>query len=190
MTSRSSKIESSARRSLPATVMVGSVRRAHGLRGEILVELESDVPGRLDPGSALEVLLTTGERQETEIASSRPHRREFLVRLKGYHDRTQADTLRGAVLEVRREETPPAPMDSFYYFELVGCRCRDRREGELGQVTEIVEDGGGWLLVVDDGLRRVLIPLVRAYMESIDIETGQIDLNLPEGLIEACGSKS
>jgi 16S rRNA processing protein RimM len=72
----------------------------------------------------------------------------------------------------------------------VGCRCRDGRYGELGRVAEVVEDGGGLLLEIESPGRHLLVPFVRAFLKSVDVTAGEIELDLPEGLIEACESKS
>lgn len=170
--------------------MVATVRRPHGLKGEVLVDVQSDVPGRLAPGDRIEVVSSEGERSVAKVGERRQHPRGTLVRLEGVDDRTQADLLRGARFEVRRQETPPAPDGSYYYFELVGCRCVDRRRGELGRVTGVVEDGGGLILEISDGQQEVLIPFVRDYVRNLDVVDGRIELELPEGLVEACASTS
>ncbi|MEE9562910.1 MAG: ribosome maturation factor RimM [Thermoanaerobaculia bacterium] len=170
--------------------MVATVRRPHGLRGEILVDLQSDVPGRLAPGDRIEVVSKNGERSVAQVSERRQHPRGTLIRLEGVDDRSQADLLRGALFEVQRHQTPPAPDGSYYYFELVGCQCVDSRQGELGQVTGVVEDGGGLILEISDGRQRILIPFVRDYVRTLDVVDGRIELELPEGLVEACASTS
>ena len=74
--------------------------------------------------------------------------------------------------------------------EQYGCRCRDAAAGDLGEVVDLVEDGGGLLLVVDDGQRRVPVPFVRAFLRRVDPEGREIELELPPGLLEACASRS
>jgi 16S rRNA processing protein RimM len=86
---------------------------------------------------------------------------------------------------------PAAPAGAHYHFELVGCRCRDRQAGELGTVADVVAGGGGWLLVVEreDG-GRLLLPFAERFLVAIDRAGGRIEWDLPEGLIEACASRS
>jgi 16S rRNA processing protein RimM len=124
------------------------------------------------------------------VAASRPHRGGLLVRFAGIDDRDAAERLRGAGLAVERERVPAAPPGAYYHFELVGCRCRDRREGDLGEVVDLVEDGGGLLLVVDDGRRRVPVPFVGRFIRKVDVAAGQIEVELPPGLVETCASGS
>jgi 16S rRNA processing protein RimM len=183
-------------------VLVGRIVRPHGVRGELVVEALSDRPERLAPGSELAV---TGADPDApppaapggepapaalRVAASRPHRGRLLVEFEGIADRAAAETLRGLGLAVARAAVPPAPDGSWYHFQLLGCRCRDRAAGDLGAVVDLVEDGGGVLLVVDDGRRRLPVPFVAAFLRRVDPAAGVIEVELPPGLVETCASRS
>jgi 16S rRNA processing protein RimM len=198
MSSTSSKTE--GRGDLPATVTVGRILRPHGLRGEVAVEVLTDVPRRLDPGNPL-LLVRDGEPPIPVVVAARaaerpakggaaPGRRTLArLRFAGIDDRDRAEALRGAWLEVERAQVPPAPEGVYYHYELLGCHCVAGGE-ELGEVVEVVEDGGGLLLIVSDGHRKVPVPFVARFLRAIDVERGRIDLDLPPGLLEACASRS
>jgi len=175
---------------------VGRITRAHGIRGELKVEVWSDVESRFAVGH--EFLLkphpASGLRPRMRrITSVRPDKGTLLVRFEGIEDRDSAEPLRGAVLEVDEAEVPKPPEGFYYHFQLVGCRLEDRRDGDLGQVVEVIEDGGGHILRVEkktDGkLVAVLVPFVDAFLSRVDIEAKHIDVELPPGLIETCTSK-
>jgi 16S rRNA processing protein RimM len=192
MSSRSSRTEPAE----PAQkVAVGRVLRPHGLRGEVVVQVLSDVPERLDPGSLLHLGWEDGEGRRPAqdravvVAARRPHRAGALLRFEGVGDRERADELRGAWLEIEQSRVPAAPPGTYYHFQLLGCRCSAGGE-DLGRVVELIEDGGGLLLVVADGERRVPIPFVARFLRRIDVEGGAIELDLPPGLLETCGSRS
>ena len=132
-----------------------------------------------------------GPRAElVTVAASRPHRGGMLVTFAGIDDRDRAAELRGAGLAVARERVPPAPAGAYYHFELLGCRCHDRRDGDLGVVVDLMDDGGGLILVVDDGSRRVPLPFVASFVAAVDVAAGTIELELPPGLVETCASRS
>lgn len=179
-----------ADRSLPDTVGVARVLRPHGVRGEVKVEIHSDVPGRFDRGSELIVRHDGRPQTRSRVASFRWQGDIGLLRFEGFDDRDAANTLRGAWLEVDRAAVPPAESGAFYHFELAGCLCVDHEAGELGVVRDVLEDGGGVLLRLVDGEREILVPFVNAFLDSVDIESRRIDVRLPPGLIETCVSKS
>jgi 16S rRNA processing protein RimM len=177
------------RRELPATVAVGRLIKAHGIRGEMFAEALSDVPGRLEAGSELIAVLAGRPPFRVVIETSRPFRSGALVRLRGYADRDAVEPLRGAWLEVETERVPPAEAGSYYQFQLVGCTCHEKGR-EIGRVVELEENGGGLLLVLEDGARRIPVPFVAKFLKEVDVERGIIELDLPEGLLEACASAS
>lgn len=153
-----------------------------------MVEVHTDRDDRFAPGAEL-TWERSGSRRSLQVESSRGHKGRLLVRFDGCEDRDRAEALRGGMLSVAREHVEPAPEGSYYFFELVGCTVLDRVAGALGEVTDVLEDGGGLLLEVE-GAEGLLVPFVKAYVKSVDIESRQIEVALPEGLIEACGSTS
>lgn len=177
-------------RELPDHVVVGRVRKPHGVRGEVAVEAHSDVSGRFEPGSRLVAKTRASGSRPVVVASIRRHGDVHLVRFEECEDRETAELFRSAVLEVARSEVPPPPRGAYYYYELVGCRCVDREGGDLGRVVDLVEDGGGLLLELASPEGSLLIPFVAAYLTSVDVEGGLIELDLPEGLVETCTSTS
>jgi 16S rRNA processing protein RimM len=179
----------SGRADLPERVAVGRVLRPHGVRGEVVVEVLSDVPGRLAPGRSLKASWAGRPARNLTVESYRVHKTGALVRFAGAEDRDQAEELRDALLEVDRSEVPDAPEGTYYWYQLLGCRCSVDGE-DLGEVTDLVEDGGGLLLVVSKEGRQVPIPFVQSFLKEVDVERGRIELDLPEGLLEACASGS
>ena len=188
MNSRSSKSDTPA--SLPECITVGRVRKPHGVRGEVVVDVLSDVQGRFAAGSVVEVVLSSGERNRMQIDSARIRQGGAIVRFVGCESRDQAEGLRRAAVEIDRSQVPPAPEGAFYYFELIGCACVDEHEGELGRVARVLEDGGGLILEISSESRNLLVPFVDAYLKKVDIAARRIELTMPKGLIETCTSGS
>lgn len=195
MSSRSSK-KTTSEPSSGETVEVGRVLRPHGVRGEAVVDSYSDVPERFAPGSELLVLAAGGRvERRLRVEAARPHKGRLLVHFEGLADPDDVEALRGALLQVPGEVVPPAPEGTWYHFQLVGCRCMDRRRGPLGEVTDVREDGGGVLLEVrletgpEEG-GRLLVPFVEDVVRAVEPEAGRIEVELPEGLLEACASRS
>ncbi|HBL27026.1 MAG TPA: 16S rRNA processing protein RimM [Acidobacteria bacterium] len=188
MSSKSSRTE--PRTDLPDRVTVGRVVRPHGLRGEVVVAVLTDVPGRFAPGNTLLMAREEGGPAEpVEVVLERPHKGGAVIRFAGVEDCNRAEELRGRWLEVERSQVPPAPPGVYYHYELLGCRCLEGGR-DLGAVVDLVEDGGGLLLIVADGERRVPIPFVAGFLREVDVAAGRIELELPPGLIDVCASRS
>jgi 16S rRNA processing protein RimM len=161
------------------------------VRGEVVVEPQSEVPGRLAPGRRLLIESpTAGAPRHVEIASVRPQGRLLLVALDGFDDRDAAEILRGASLEIEVDSVPEPPPGRFWIHQLIGCSCEDRLLGPLGTIDDVISDGGGELLVVRAGDREVLVPFVTALVPEVDVNSRRVVTTLPEGFLEACGSAS
>ncbi len=177
------------REDLPETVTVGRVLRPQGVRGEVVVEVLSDVADRFAKGSRLMGVRDGQPSQPLEVAASRAHKSGAVVRFAGCEDRDRAEELRGLWLEVPRSQVPAAEAGTYYQYELLGCLCRVSGE-ELGRVAEVVEDGGGLLLIVEGEGRRIPVPFVREFLREVDVAGARIELALPPGLVETCASRS
>lgn len=171
-------------------VAVGRVLRPHGIRGELKVEVWSDVEGRFGVGNELFLSSPDGLSRRVRIETVRPERGALLLRISGIDNRDQAEEVRNARFEVDASDVPEPPEGFYYHFQLVGCVCHEEAAGELGPVAEVVEDGGGFLLRVEQDGRSVLIPFVDAFLTNVDVVGRRIDLRCPDGLIDACTSKS
>jgi 16S rRNA processing protein RimM len=178
----------------PARVQVGRLIRAHGVKGEALVEILTDRPDeRFTPGAVLFLADAQGHAKKPDrltIETTRPYRDALLVLFREITAPEVMTTLRGGFLEVPASVVPPPPDGSYYHFQLVGCRCLDATVGELGQVRDVVEDGGGLLIVVEREGVTLPIPFVQAFLEAVDLEAREIRFRLPPGLVETCASKS
>lgn len=167
-----------------ALVTIGRVVKPHGVRGEVAVEVLSDVPGRFDAGA--EVVLGG---TPTTVASSRPHQGRLLVRFEGVTDRGGAELLRGRAVEAEPVEL--ADSDTYFVHELVGMAVVDEQGAALGAVSAVVElpDSAGYdLLEVtrDDG-SSWLLPAVDDYVE-VERDAEQRErlrlVDPPAGLVE------
>lgn len=179
-----------AKGELGGLVAVGRVRRPHGVMGEVSVEVLSDNPDRFGSGAELVARRAGGQLERLRVVSARPHRGALLVLFDGFDDRDEVAELRGTELLVEQEQVAEAPEGSYYYFELVGCACTDRRAGDLGEVAQVREDGGGLLLEIRNQSRTLLVPFVREYLLSVDLDEQLIEFDLPDGLLEICASPS
>ncbi len=149
---------------------VGTVARAHGLRGEVVVALVTNRLERVAPGA----VLYTSDHRQLVVRASRPHQGRHIVDFEGVTSREAADRLHGS----RLYATPAADDDGeFYVHQLIGAEVVDTAGTVHGRVTAVEANPASDLLVVED---RWYVPL-RFVVERRE---GQVVVDPPEGLFE------
>jgi len=163
-------------------ILVGLVARAHGLRGEVVVESLSDAPGRFAPGNTFAAALPSGESRTIRIAASRPFQARWLVHFEGIASREDAEALHGAELSIRREEVAPLPPGRYYRFELLGLEAILPDGRRLGVVEDVFSTGANDVLTVRGDRGEILVPMLDSVVRSVDRDAGRIVLDPPPGL--------
>ncbi len=165
-------------------VALARLMRAHGNRGELIAELESDDNRIFERFS--EVYLWDGSRrQRARIERSWPHKGRVVLKFEGVDSIERAQALAGFVVQVPAALRPPAPEGRFYVADLIGCRVLERVSGRfLGEVQGLLETGGVPLLEVKSEAREILIPLARPICVEVNPSQRLIRVDLPEGLDE------
>jgi 16S rRNA processing protein RimM len=169
---------------------VARVGRAHGLRGEVTVELRTDVPERrFVPGVELFVdpagSRVPGLPGRLVLDSIRDNKGVLLLGFAGVEDRNAADALRGILLEADVDDDEDDEDDAWFDHELVGLAAVDPSGQPLGQVVAVEHPGAQDRLVVrrPDGVTR-LVPFVAAIVPEVDVTGGRIVIDAPAGLLE------
>ncbi|MGP4112405.1 ribosome maturation factor RimM [Streptomyces sp. 4N509B] len=170
-------------------VVVARIGRAHGIRGEVAVEVRTDEPElRLAPGAVLAT--EPPERGPLTVESGRVHSGRLLLRIAGVGDRSAAEALRDTLLlaEVDPSATPEDP-EEFYDHQLVGLRVVTTDGAEVGEVSEVAHPPGHDLLVVarPDG-SEALVPFVAEIVPEVDLGAGRIVVAPPPGLLDESGA--
>lgn len=153
---------------------IGRVGRAHGLRGEVVVDLTSNVLGRLAPGAEL-----WADGRPHVVDAARPHQQHWLVKFAGVEDRAAAESLRGATLTAPPAADPDEP-DALFVHELIGGDVRTADGRSRGTVVAVQDNPAADLLVLDSG---ALVPLT--FVERVDDGVIHLGGDLPEGLLDA-----
>lgn len=173
---------------LPEFLVAGTVRKPHGIRGELLVAVATDRPESVFvEGRRLHLGDAEGRTRGgvLTIARARPHRRDYLIVTREHAGRTEAlEALRGTALLLAREEAEDPEPGAFFYHELTGLRVVAGDE-DVGVVRHVHDPGTGEMLEVERrGRKTLLIPLVQAIVRRVDVETGVLEIEPPPGLLE------
>jgi 16S rRNA processing protein RimM len=147
---------------------VGRITRAHGIRGEVLVDLVTDRDERVAPGTVLET-----DRGPLTVESSRAHQGKWIVAFAGVPDRSAAEALRGTVLRAE----PLEDEDTLWVHELIGAEVVETDGTERGRVESVQANPASDLLVLDSG---ALVPLIFV----VDHQPGRVVIDPPPGLFE------
>ncbi|MDI3406083.1 ribosome maturation factor RimM [Streptomyces cavernicola] len=166
-------------------LVVGRIGRAHGIKGEVTVEVRTDEPElRLAPGAVLATdPAATGP---LTIAAGRVHSGRLLLRFEGVRDRNAAEALRNTLLiaDVDPEELPEGD-DEYYDHQLMDLDVVTVDGQEVGRITEISHLASQDLFIVErpDGTE-VMIPFVEEIVTDIDLEEQRATIDPPPGLID------
>jgi len=165
-------------------IPIGYVRKAHGIRGDVVVRgLVDDAVDRF----AVDAALGTGEQpgRTLRVTSRRMTGDDFLLHLSEIDTRNDAEALIGVQFVVNKSERRELDDDEWWVEDLIGCDVVDVDGHHLGTVTEVISGAAQDRLVVETtDQRRGEVPLVSRLVPEVDITARRIIVDLPEGLIE------
>jgi 16S rRNA processing protein RimM len=170
----------------PRRLVVGRLRKPHGLKGEFTVFPLTSTPETVfAAGSKLMRVDLGGEPLgELEIESGRPYHREWLVKFAGADRREAIEPWRGLFLAVPADELAPPEGDEVYLHELDGFAVRLPDETPLGLVTATYELPSGVMIEVQGPKREFLLPYRREFVVSVDRSERRLVVAPPDGLLD------
>jgi 16S rRNA processing protein RimM len=161
-------------------LVIGFLRRAHGVRGEIILDLHTDFPERLRSGRQLFV---GEEYKPMTLAGARPHAKGMLVKFQGVETPEDAGQMRNQWVYVRASDVPSLPAGRLYQHELFGFQVVDENENPLGELVEILETGANDVYVVrDESGRELLLPAIPTVILETDASRRVMRVHVLEGL--------
>ncbi|TDO54066.1 16S rRNA processing protein RimM [Kribbella sp. VKM Ac-2571] len=171
-------------------VTVGRIGRAHGIKGEVGIDVRTDEPDRRFADGATVVTDAKVSRTLT-IASSRWHSGKLLVKFAEVPDRTAAEQLRNLVIqsEIDEDERPEDP-EEYYDRDLIGLAVRTTEGAEVGEVTDVVHLPAQDLLEIRRTAGNlVLVPMVEELVPEIDIDKRYVVVADRPGLLDPEGAE-
>jgi 16S rRNA processing protein RimM len=167
-----------------ALLVVARIARPHGLRGQVVLNVDTDFPDvRFAVGAVLYAGIGDGMRELT-VASVRYHKDRPVVGFEGVDRIEDAEALGRVELRARRDALPPLPDGVFFHEDLVGCAVETASGEALGRVVRIEGGTAASLLVVQGRRRELLVPLAEAICVRIDAGAKRIVIEPPEGLLD------
>jgi 16S rRNA processing protein RimM len=166
--------------------VVGRVVKAHGLRGELVVDPRTDnVEARFAPGTVLRVSARGSTLTSLTITAARHHSGRLLVTVDEVADRDGADALRSGLLTAPPLAEPPEDPDEFHDHQLEGLAVVLADGTPIGTVTDVLHGAGADLLAVRrTDASELLVPFVAAIVPEVDLANGRVVLDPPQGLLD------
>jgi len=168
----------------PRRVVIGRIVRAHGVRGEMRVDLITDHEDRF--ASLRQVWLTRdgNDLGQFEIERWRSLGKAIGLKLRGVDAPEAVVVLRGA--EIEAEPLPPGslPDDTYYIFDLIGLEVESDDGRSLGTVSEVLQLPANDVLVVRQEKSELMLPLISSVVKKVDLERGVITAHLLPGLLD------
>jgi len=174
-------------------VLVGRIARPHGLRGQVVVNPETDfVEERFAPGSTLWTRLPstataaddTAVGEQLVVATMRVHSGRPVLGFEGFERIEDVERLAGVELRVPEDVLQPLTQGVFYHHQLIGCEVATTTGRIVGVVTRVDGGAAGSLLAIDGPRGEILIPLAVDICVDVDVEAKRIRIDPPEGLLE------
>lgn len=161
-------------------VCVGTLGGAFGVRGDVRLRSFCAEPSDIANYNPLQF----EDGSEVSLTLLGPIKSGYTGRLSGVKTKEQADALKGANLFVPRDRLPALPDDEFYHTDLIGLDVIDTGGERLGTVKSVQDHGAGDLLEIHGpGLKTtVLLPFTREAVPTVDLASGRIIADPPEGL--------
>lgn len=164
---------------------VGWVKDAHGLKGELYVQLHAK---KADWSQALKTFSLknskTEEMQTLTVKRIKPHKFGVIVLPEGFSNRNQSEAVKGFEFYIPKDILVSREGDAPYLIEVLGFRIVDQALGDIGAIEAFESNGAQDLLVVSYQGRQVLVPFVDAWVIQMDRENKTIQMDLPPGLLD------
>jgi 16S rRNA processing protein RimM len=165
-------------------LIVGVVRKPHGVHGDVLVEILTDFPERLADGVQFGLGPERGPESTHTAYRVRYHKRRWLLSVEGVRDRETVEAWNGTYVYLPEQALEDLPEGYYYEHHLVGLQCRTPAGDVLGSVTGVESDGPQTRLVVRRDKREYLVPYVPEIVVRVDLEAGIVEIDAPRGLLD------
>ena len=168
-------------KTLAGKIIIGRISGAFGIKGEVKLYHYSGNGERLSVLTSLCFILDEKE-YEYEIENFRVQKKSPIIKLKGISDRDSAESLVGAEVYVEKELLRPVEEDSYFVDELIGLDVIENKL-KIGVVNDIIDNPAHEIVEISTPNGMILLPMVDSFVKSINLETSEMEVELPEGIL-------
>jgi 16S rRNA processing protein RimM len=164
----------------PEFLSIGILRKAHGINGEMRMEVWTDFPERIVQGK--EIFISENKEKFT-IQSFRKINDGYLIRLEGIIDPETTQRIRNKIVYITSKDQPPLISGQFYYHDIIGLETFTIEKEYLGKIIEIIQTGSNDVYVVNDDNQekpQILLPAIPSVIINVDLKNRKIIVNPPK----------
>ncbi|MGO9601965.1 MAG: ribosome maturation factor RimM [Candidatus Binataceae bacterium] len=165
-------------------IRIGRIAGPHGLRGALRYKPDNPDSDSLNEIDRITIDLAGVRRDYRLVDIGRIGHGMLKLDLEGIADANDAEALKGGIVMVAAAELPPAKAQEFYYFEAIGCDVMLTDGSRIGALAEIFSNGAHDVMVVREGNREILVPVVDHIVKSIDLQARRIVIEPVPGLLD------
>ena len=161
----------------PVFLVVGKLRKPHGLDGEWYMEVITDFPERLRKGK---VVYIGNEKLPITIKAIRGHVNRLLVTFTEDLSSFEELGIRNQLIFVKTSELAALPTGVYYQHQIIGMEVLDEKHNSIGRIDEIIETGANDVYVIHNGGKEILFPALKSVVISVDPVKKIMVVKLPE----------
>jgi 16S rRNA processing protein RimM len=161
---------------------VGTIVKAIGIAGEVVVQPMTDFPARFRKLRTLWMGAHSGSVSETGVEKAVVSVRGIRLKLRGIDDRNAAERIRGKMLFVDEDHRARLAKGQYFVHDVLGLAVREEGGADLGTVSEILRSPASDVYVVRGNRGEILIPAVKEFVRSVDLATRTMTVRLIEGM--------
>jgi 16S rRNA processing protein RimM len=168
----------------PRLIPVGRIARPHGVRGAVKIYPYGETLATGKAGDKFYAPSSPLKDAELTLVNLWPQGRLWVGEFAELTNRDAAQSLAGVEICIPEALLPPLEEGEYYYYQLIGLTVETRSGERVGTVRDIIETGASDIYVAENDGKEVLIPAVEEVVYEVDLETGRIIIDPPEGLID------
>lgn len=162
---------------------VGVIASTHGVRGEVKVFPTTDSAKRF--GKIKKVIMDTGKEElDLEIEGVKFFKQFAILKFKGIDNINDIEKYKGKDLYIMRENAQKLGRNEYFIADLIGLKVREDSGKTLGILKDVIETGANDVYVVEmEDKKELLIPAIKQCILKVDVEAGEMEVHLLEGLL-------
>jgi 16S rRNA processing protein RimM len=164
-------------------IEAGVIVRPHGIRGEVVVDLASDLTEVVTESLVLRATGRAGGERTLTVERARDHKARKVVKFEEVGSVEEAESLRGWTVWLTREQIGPLPEGRWFVADLLGIDVITEEGVHLGTVTEVMHMPANDVYVVSRDGKEILLPVIDEVIRSVDLDEGRMVIHLMEGLV-------